>query len=142
MADGLRAFGYQVSEKDKLAIVRARDWSKAIGVEVLAAFGPAALLGLFLRGGSAPLPMPKPQQRDKPVIATICDDPATIAAKPDFSGDDAIDAFFGSKLETSPGVAIPAGTLFKAWQAWCAETGREAGTQKAFGSRISTACAA
>jgi hypothetical protein len=135
MADGLRAFGYQVSEKDKLAIVRARDWSKAIGVEVLAAFGPAALLGLFLRG-VAPLPKPQTQQRDKPVIATICDDPATIAARPDLGGDDDIDAFFGSKLETSPGVAIPAGVLFKTWQAWCAETGRKPGTQKAFSPRI------
>jgi hypothetical protein len=56
MADGLTAFGYKVSEKDKLAIVRVRDWSKAIGVEVLAAFGPAALLGLLLRGSSAPSP--------------------------------------------------------------------------------------
>jgi hypothetical protein len=60
MAEGLTAFGYQIDEKAKLAIVRARDWGKAIGVEVLAAFGPAALLGLFLRG-NAPLPMPRAQ---------------------------------------------------------------------------------
>jgi hypothetical protein len=62
MADGLSAFGYEVNDKTKLAIVRVRDWSKAIGVEVLAAFGPAALLGLFFRG-VAPLPDTRPVRR-------------------------------------------------------------------------------
>jgi len=47
MADGLSAFGYSVDEKGKLAIVRARDWGKAAGVELLAGFGPTALLLLF-----------------------------------------------------------------------------------------------
>lgn len=120
MADGLEMFGWRVDEKAKLALVRARDWSKAIGVELLAAFGPAALLGLLLRPSAT-------------MAATISNNgQKTIVA----SGDDDIDAFFKDKLKVCHGVAVPAGELFKAWQAWCSDTDRTPGTQKAFGLRM------
>jgi hypothetical protein len=120
MAEGLEVFGWRVDEKAKHAIVRARDWAKAIGVELLAAFGPAALLGLLLRQSAT-------------VGATVCDGSRKTVAT---VAEDGIDAFFAAKIKACKGVAVPAGALFKAWKAWCDETDREPGSQTAFGLRM------
>jgi hypothetical protein len=123
MADGLSVLGYQIDEKAKLAITRSRDWSKAIGVELLAMFGPAALLGL--------LGCYNPKLQLK--TATISDDKRR---KPDSSVDGDIDAFYSAKLKAAHGLAVSAGALFKTWQSWCEEAGVEPGTQRAFSARI------
>jgi hypothetical protein len=156
MADGLSAFGYAVDEKAKLAIVRARDWSKAIGVEVLAAFGPAALLGLFLRG-NAPLPMPKPQPvraaavSAKPrrlgsilsgIIATPAKaEPATRPAPVVMSEAapalDPIEDFIGRKIEKCDGAAISADQMRALWEADCKAHGVDRKTPQLVGRRLS-----
>ena len=41
--------GYSVDDKAKELIAASRDWLKGVGVELLAAFGPAALLSLLAR---------------------------------------------------------------------------------------------
>jgi hypothetical protein len=145
MADGLRAFGYQVGEKDKIAIVRARDWSKAIGVEVLAAFGPAALLGLFLRG-VAPLPKPqtparssarmpvsapaeKPRRRLAEILSSIIATPANaapIASRPVLAtmseaapALDPMEDFISRRLERCEDASVPSSQMLDLWKADC-----------------------
>ena len=52
-------FGYQVTDEGKALLSSYRDWGKAIGLELMAAFGPMALTLLFemlLGSHSAPLP--------------------------------------------------------------------------------------
>jgi hypothetical protein len=158
MADGLRAFGYQVDEKAKLAIVRARDWSKAIGVEVLAAFGPAALLGLFLRG-NAPLPTPKPlpvrsaaaAPSAKPrrlgfLLSGIVTTPAKAepAARPApvvmseaTPAFDPIEDFISRKIEKCDGAAISADQMRALWEADCKAHGVDRKTPQLVGRRLS-----
>jgi hypothetical protein len=155
MADGLSAFGYEVKEKDKLAIVRVRDWSKAIGVEVLAAFGPAALLGLFLRG-NAPLPMPKPlpvrvavaAPSAKPrrlgfLLSGILATPAKAepAARPDLGAvseapRDLAAEFASECLDHSPGAVISNPSMWAAWAAYCARRNADPGTKKGLQARL------
>ena len=60
--------GYSVDDKAKELIAASRDWLKGIGVELLAAFGPAALLALLSRpaGHQHQAPQPQPQPQRKP----------------------------------------------------------------------------
>jgi hypothetical protein len=141
MADGLSAFGYHVDEKAKLAIVRARDWSKAIGVEVLAAFGPAALLGLFLRG-NAPLPAPMPKPVMKPsrlrsILSGIVATPAK--AEPVVMGEAPCDLaaeFASESLDHSPGAFVSNPAMWAAWTAYCARRKVDPGTKKGLQARL------
>jgi hypothetical protein len=147
--------GYSVDDKAKELIAASRDWLKGIGVELLAAFGPAALLSLLSRPAghqhqapqSQPQPQRKPEKAAKAIVAPIVAEtsenasaavPATVAiVATSQSGDDPeIDAFHARRLETVQGEFITAAALFNAWQADCVEHGIEPGSQKAFSQRI------
>ena len=141
--------GYSVDDKAKELIAASRDWLKGIGVELLAAFGPAALLSLLSRPAGhqhqAPQPQPQPQRKPEkaakaivaPIVAETQENPpATVANVATSQDDAAMDAFVGRRLETVQGEFITAAALFKTWQADCAEHGIEPGSQKAFSQRI------
>ena len=104
--------GYSVDDKAKELIAASRDWLKGIGVELLAAFGPAALLCLLSRPAGhqhqAPQSQPQPQRKPekaakasarssrKPRKTCLRRNVANVATSQ--SGDDPeIDAFHRSK---------------------------------------------
>ena len=139
--------GYTVDAKATELIAASRDWLKGVGVELLAAFGPAALLALLSRPAghqhqapqSQPQPQRKPEKAAKAIVAPIVAETsentsATVATSQ--NDDPAMDAFVGRRLETVQGEFITAAALFKTWQADCAEHGIEPGSQKAFSQRI------
>ncbi len=134
--------GYAVDTNGKVLISVSRDWGKAVGVELLAAFGPAALLLLFARKPERPtLPAALPKaaaKKQQPAISEKSKREAspleTIAP---VSGDDPdMLAFIARRLERCDGVSMKAGDLFKLWEEDCSETGISAGSQKAFSPRI------
>jgi hypothetical protein len=145
--------GYTVDAKATELIAASRDWLKGVGVELLAAFGPAALLCLLSRPSSPPAPQPQAQRKPEkgtkakalpivaeteesqpaPSVATIS---AAIVASSQSSQDVEIDAFMGRRLETVQGEFMTAADLFKAWLADCAAHGIGPGSQKAFSQRI------
>ncbi len=64
----LGMLGYEVSEAGKPLIASIRDWAKALGVELLAGFGPAGLLLMFAGITTVPEMLPEPQKQPaKPV---------------------------------------------------------------------------
>jgi hypothetical protein len=67
--------GYTVDDKANELIPASRDWLKGVGVELLAAFGPAALLSLLARSAhqpnQAPQPQPQPQRKPKKAAKAI-----------------------------------------------------------------------
>jgi hypothetical protein len=144
----LGLLGYTVSDDGKVLIASLRDWGKAVGVELLAGFGPSALLLILLRiagqRGSEPEPAPEVQRkapataRAKPQALLAPElETAPQESAPVILGIDAeVDAFIVRRLEFVAGENIPAGQLFKAWQDDCAEHGREAGSAKGFSNRI------
>ena len=140
VADGLNAFGYQIDEKGKLAIVRARDWGKSAGVELLAGFGPTALLLLFLRAGSpaqaeeAPRPVPSPRPAAKPASAPPVEPSATIATISTVN--DSLHSFAVRRLERVDGEMVAAGAMWLLWKEDCEAHGVEPGTQQAFGRNL------
>ena len=147
MAEGFAAFGYQVDEKGKLAIVRARDWGKAIGVELLAGFGPSGLLLLLLRAGGhaprieAPAPQAKPvaaaraKQGEKNASATVTV-PKAAPALPVASAADPINAFMGPRLEKTDAGKVESGEMWDLWRSECAAHGIEPGSRAAFGRAL------
>jgi hypothetical protein len=152
MARFLGMLGYEVDDKAKELIVASRDWLKGIGVELLAAFGPAALLSLLGRLGlQRPTGIPATPEAQRKAEKATKAKAAALAAEPDkaapatFAGivassqaddDPQISAFMGRRLETVQGEFIPAKVLFETWCADCAEHGVAPGTQKAFSKRI------
>ena len=59
LARFLVLFGYQVDDEGKALLSSSKDWGRAIGLELMAAFGPMALTLLFERlFGSHPMPVP------------------------------------------------------------------------------------
>ncbi len=157
MADGLAAFGYQIDEKAKLAIVRARDWAKSVGVELLAAFGPTAIFGFLASRGHAPVPMPKLQPvrvavaASKPrrlgsilsgIIATparaeAAPQPSTVVMSESASVPDPIEAFISRRIERCDGAAISADQMRALWEADCKATGADRKTPQLVGRRLS-----
>ena len=80
MARFLGALGYAVDDKAKELIASSRDWLKGVGVELLAAFGPAAMLALFGRVGQYhPAAQVEPRARYQPEKATKPKVAATVA---------------------------------------------------------------
>jgi hypothetical protein len=155
MARFLGALGYAMDDKAKELIASSRDWLKGVGVELLAAFGPAAMLALLARFGRhhALAPQVEPRARRRPekatkgnAVATVAEGAAAALAKIEnlagivetSQGDDdpEIDDFIGRRLESLQDAFVPAKALFEAWLADCAEQGIEAGSQKAFSKRL------
>ncbi len=153
----LSLLGYSIDAEAKELIAASRDWLKGIGVELLAAFGPAALLALLSRPGlpasqapqAAPQPQRKPEKAAKATVAPMVANVANAcAATPEIvanvanvatsqNDDDAgIAAFVARRIETAQGEFIGATALYAAWKADCAAHGVEPGSQKAFSQRI------
>ena len=143
MARFLGMLGYTVDDSAKELIASSRDWLKGAGVELLAAFGPAALLTLLSRPAS-PAPQTAPQAQRKPVEAAkakplpIVAMPAACAATVATSQSDDIEiaAFIGRRVETAQGEFVGATALYSAWKADCVAHDVEPGSQKAFSQRI------
>jgi hypothetical protein len=131
-------FGYQPSEDGKKLIAAARDWGKAIGVELLASFGPAALLILLAGGSHAGSQTPKPQKakqaapREAPVSTQMAPPAPDIAS----SDDPEMLAFIARRLERCEGAIMKAGELFELWREDCSGTDIAPGSQKAFSVRL------
>lgn len=149
MAEGLESLGFHVN--DKARITTARNWGKAIGVEIMAGFGPGAILyflaytwrnnsnkeGVLQIGKviEAKLQSSKVNSKNvtfveqtavgappiKPLLATI---------------DDPIHSFIARRLERYEGTIMMAGDLWKLWQEDCSQNDLEPGTQQAFGRRM------
>jgi len=141
VAQMLGLLGYAVTDEDKVLIASLRDWGKAIGVELLAGFGPTALLVMLGRMGgheAVPQPQRKAATRAKGKIqATTTTAETARAPQRACAGIDAdLDAFVDRRLEFTTGQHIPAGQLFQAWRDYCAEHGRVAGSAKGFSIRI------
>ena len=151
----LSLLGYSIDDRAKELIAASRDWLKGIGVELLAAFGPAALLALLGRFGQhhAPAPEVEPRARYRSekvtrgrVAAAAAEsdsaDSATIGIVAGFVAssqadeDPEVDAFIGRRLESLQDAFVPAKALFEAWLADCAEQGIDPGSQKAFSKRL------
>jgi hypothetical protein len=146
MADGLAAFGYAVDEKGKIAIVRARDWGKALGVELLAGFGPTALMLLFLRAG---IQTRRTGEEERPKLPSQASASYATRRKPEEKASlltetetaspaasplpDPMQSFVDRRLERADGATIAAGDLWRLWQQDCKSLGIEPGTQQAFG---------
>jgi hypothetical protein len=137
----LGLLGYAVTVEGKVLIATLRDWGKAAGVELLAGFGPSALLLILWRmtgqRPSAPMarrkaPAKEQPRRSAPLPETVPRQPALAA--PD--GDTEIAAFITQHLEFCPGEYVAAGQLFQMWKRECSEHSREAGSQKSFAARI------
>ena len=131
--------GFSVDDHRKELLASSRDWLKGVGVELLAALGPAALLSLLLHPVAPSQASPQAQRKpEKPVK----DMPAPIAAPeaetvtPSQCDDPEIDCFIGKRLEAIQGEHVAATALFNAWRAYCAERGIEPGSQKAFSKRV------
>jgi hypothetical protein len=146
MADAMGMLGYKVDENGKLLISRIRDWGKALGVELLAGFGPTGLLLLLLRAGSRHTKtecQPKLQlrlRRQEPDERLhIC--PAAQRSEPPVAHlpvamNDPAHSFITRRLERCEGVMIPAGDLWRLWQQDCEQLGIRPGTQQAFGRNM------
>ena len=119
-----------MDDKAKELIASSRDWLKGVGVELLAAFGPAALLALLsrpwpqhlatataataaeeAREGAKGEVAPIVAETTKTASATV---PAIVATSQ--SDDPEIDAFYDRRLETVQGEFIAATPLFNAWK--------------------------
>jgi hypothetical protein len=137
------AFGYTIGEREKALIASSRDWLKGIGVELLAAFGPAALLFLLMGvveiDNAAHRPERKIPGRQKPDSARegLSGETPPVDSPKGATGDDPqIDGFVARRLEGAPDEYVSATPLFNAWVADCLEQGIEPGSQKAFSQRI------
>ena len=154
MARFLGALGYAMDDKAKELIASSRDWLKGVGVELLAAFGPAAMLALLARFSQhAPAPQVEPRARRQSEKATkgkvaaavgeggeaafaTIENVAGIVATLQGDDDPEVDAFIGRRLESLQDAFVPAKALFEAWLADCAEQGVDPGSQKAFSKRL------
>jgi hypothetical protein len=131
-------FGYQPSDDGKKLISAGRDWGKAVGVELLASFGPAALLILLAGGSHAGSQAPKPQKakqaapREAPAPAQMVPPAPEIAS----TDDPEMLAFIARRLERCEGAVMKAGELFELWQEDCVGSGAPTGSQKAFSVRL------
>jgi hypothetical protein len=139
----LGLLGYAVTGDGKVLIASLRDWGKAAGVELLAGFGPSALLLILWRitGPRPPAPLPgrKAAAPVKEKTPPSLLEPETAPQRPAMAaleGDAEISAFITRYLEFCPGEYIAAGQLFQMWRQECSEHGREAGSQKAFAARV------
>jgi hypothetical protein len=139
----LAMLGYAPGSEGKVLITAARDWGKAVGVELLAAFGPAALLILLAevetkRHAESPAPKPQKAKQVAPREAAMPAQPAPAAPEstPVTGDDPEMLAFIARRLERCEGAIMKAGELFELWQEDCAGNGIAPGSQKSFSVRL------
>ncbi len=130
-------FGYKVEDGDKIYVSASRDWGKGAGVELLAAFGPAALF-LFLqrehRGPEKPARTSKARRQKKP--DETGDGEASSSGETSGDKDGQIDNFFARRVENAAGEYIQPAVLYAAWKRDCEERGIKPGTQISFSKRM------
>ena len=89
LARFLSVFGYRPTDESKLLLSASKDWGRAIGLELMAAFGPMGLVALFelMLAQSAPIPatnLPAPERRPEPVILSeVPHAPVATVMEPD-----------------------------------------------------------
>jgi hypothetical protein len=139
IAHMIALLGYQVDDGGKTLIASIRDWGKALGVELMAGFGPAGLLLMLARIGSHSKQAPEPRKlavkRQKEASGKEEDAPKMVTVIPS-NADAEIDGFIAACLEFVQGEFIAASPLFKAWGDYCPGHGIIIGSAKGFSNRI------
>jgi hypothetical protein len=129
LATFISAWGIKVGEDGKKIIASSQDWGIGIGVEVMAALLPSAIIAM-LSEGDKPASIPEPKKVSRPKRKE------PDAESTSESGDAEIDAFYARRLEPVQGEFISSRALYTVWLAYCEEHGIEPGSQKAFSRRI------
>jgi hypothetical protein len=134
---------YTVTDDGKVLIASLRDWGKAVGVELLAGFGPALLMLALRRmaGLSEPATIPRrkvpaPAKGKTAATTPELDKGPQRASVAVTDADAEIEGFVARRLEFVAGEFVASTPLFQAWCEDCAEHGREPGAQKGFTRRI------
>lgn len=123
----LSAFGVEITETRKKVITASKDWLWALGLELLAAFGPMIVVIVVTMAGRH-MPAPRaPQERAAPAAA---EPPPRPVPSPT---DDPVYAFIATAFERKRGVYMKADEPWQLWLQHCAERGLSAGSQRAFG---------
>ncbi len=139
----LSMFGVDATDQTKILITASRDWGKAIGVELLALFGPATLMMLLRGFGTGMETLSKPATETRRVIGHIetgeskPPPPARIHTIPGTVEEDGeMLSFITRRLEPSEGSHTKAGELYRLWVTDCGDRAVEVGSQKAFAGRF------
>lgn len=124
-------------------ISASKDWIRALTLELMAVFGPSAILIIML-SGHRPAHVEQPVERPaKPVKGRIEDRPepsAPISADNDaLASTDPVHAFIASQLEECVGEYMKAGDMWAMAQKWYGDKGMPIGSQRAFGLRLKAA---
>ena len=127
IAGVLRGLGHKIDDDGLKSIAKLVVAAQAAGIELAGEVGPdillAILFGLLARTSKeAPERVGKPA-REKP---DVCSD----------SEDQAMAAFSADCLEFEADQSIPATPLYRAWCIWCSAHSVEAGSQRAFSTRV------
>lgn len=139
----LAVVGVTDTQELRAIISASKDWIKAILLEMMAVFGPSAILMLLLRRevdtpvpveriekAQRPSPLPTPRLEASSPAPAALDDQGTLAS------DDPLHGFIASEMDECVGATMPAGEAWMLWQAYCAENELPIGTQRAFGSKL------
>ncbi len=150
IAQFIGVFGYAVDANGKLLIASSYDWGKAVGLDIMAFFGPAFLMILIghMLGERKERPetQEKPQEAMKQKAAVLVDDLPKAAPEPllalesDIGEDPEIHSFFVRCLEKCDGQHMTSAALGALWKSDCDETGVEPCSPKAFSLRIRRYC--
>jgi hypothetical protein len=140
IASFLGLLGYEVDGRAKILIRAAQDWGKAIGVELLAGFGPAGLLLLLgrpargkagvLQTSRAVTERTQPEEEDQIGAAVV------LALQGDGEADPEMHSFVERKLERCAGEHMMAAPLYQLWIEDCSSRAANPGSPKAFSKRI------
>lgn len=158
IAELLLAFGIHISDDVKAALPAQKNASRALALELVAAFGPMAWLLLIdaLVGGARAartLTPQTPEPRRKPEkpaflassqnVATSQLDGANSNSVPSVQQpvpavplDDPFHQFVSDDLEDCPGVYMKAAEPWLLWSKWCSARGISPGSQRAFGMKM------
>jgi hypothetical protein len=142
VAQAVALFGGSVSDAGKLVITASKDWIKAIVIELMATFGPSAVLALCrpsARREDLPAETPRPTSAqakgtgNKGVAADAAAPPPPPSPLPLA---DPLHGFIALKLERCEGAILPAGAMWTLWRGYCSDAGLAEGTQRAFGLKM------
>ncbi len=154
--------GVEMSAHAKEVASSLKDLIKALVLELMAAFGPSAILALLRPErsrqveavGSTPAATESRRKARETVLAgdtIVRNSAAPLEQNPmvsvkslemvsqstsETASPDKVEAFVQAKLERRDGESIPAGEIFALWCEWCQAKGFETGTQKSFGMRL------
>jgi hypothetical protein len=125
-SDSLRllaaTLGVNLSPKTAAALPALRDFLRAVAIELIAALGPAAWLGLVGVSGSSAVEKPKRSIARRAAL--------TAPATSPFA------AFADERLQVQAGASLRAGDTWDGFQRWCRAKGLDPGSQRAFGQEM------